>query len=183
MKHENPFFKPYNTPHDTIPFDKITLKDYEEAILEGIKRDNEELEEIINNPEKPTFENTIVVEHTKEKDFYYDLLDRATEVFFNQLSAETNDKMDALAEKLSPILTQHDNDVLLNKQLFERVKYVHQHHRKLTGEEKLLLDNYYDSFVQNGALLDEEGKLRLRLLSEEFSLFRCFCASVNGLFL
>ena len=170
MKHENPFFKPYNTPHDTIPFDKITLKDYEEAILEGIKRDNEELEEIINNPEKPTFENTIVVEHTKEKDFYYDLLDRATEVFFNQLSAETNDKMDALAEKLSPILTQHDNDVLLNKQLFERVKYVHQHHRKLTGEEKLLLDNYYDSFVQNGALLDEEGKLRLRLLSEELSM-------------
>lgn len=170
MKHENPFFKPYNTPHDTIPFDKITLKDYEEAILEGIKRDNEELEEIISNPEKPTFENTIVVEHTKEKDFYYDLLDRATEVFFNQLSAETNDKMDALAEKLSPILTQHDNDVLLNKQLFERVKYVHQHHRKLTGEEKLLLDNYYDSFVQNGALLDEEGKLRLRLLSEELSM-------------
>lgn len=170
MKHENPFLKPYNTPHDTIPFDKITLKDYEEAILEGIKRDNEELEEIINNPEKPTFENTIVVEHTKEKDFYYDLLDRATEVFFNQLSAETNDKMDALAEKLSPILTQHDNDVLLNKQLFERVKYVHQHHRKLTGEEKLLLDNYYDSFVQNGALLDEEGKLRLRLLSEELSM-------------
>ena len=170
MKHENPFFKPYNTPHDTIPFDNITLKDYEEAILEGIKRDNEELEEIINNPEKPTFENTIVVEHTKEKDFYYDLLDRATEVFFNQLSAETNDKMDALAEKLSPILTQHDNDVLLNKQLFERVKYVHQHHRKLTGEEKLLLDNYYDSFVQNGALLDEEGKLRLRLLSEELSM-------------
>lgn len=170
MKHVNPFFQPYGTPHETVPFDKIELRDYEEAIMEGIRRDNEELDEIINNPETPTFENTIVVEHTKEKDFYYDLLDRATEVFYNQLSAETNDRMDALAQKLSPILTQHDNDVVLNKQLFERVKYVHQHHRKLTTEEKMLLDNYYDSFVQSGALLDDEGKERLRSLTEELSM-------------
>ena len=170
MKHVNPFFQPYGTPHETVPFDKIELRDYEEAIMEGIRRDNEELDEIINNPETPTFENTIVVEHTKEKDFYYDLLDRATEVFYNQLSAETNDRMDALAQKLSPILTQHDNDVVLNKQLFERVKYVHQHHRKLTTEEKMLLDNYYDSFVQSGALLGDEGKERLRSLTEELSM-------------
>ena len=168
-KHENPFFKPYDTPHETIPFDKIELRDYEEAIMEGIKRDNEELEEIINNPETPTFENTIVVEHSKEKDFYYDLLDRSTDVFFNMLSAETNSKMDALANKLSPILTQHDNDVMLNRKLFERVKYVHQHHRKLTKEEKMLLDNYYDSFVQSGALLDDAGKEHLRQITEELS--------------
>ena len=168
-KHENPFFKPYDTPHETIPFDKIELRDYEEAIMEGIKRDNEELEEIINNPDTPTFENTIVVEHSKEKDFYYDLLDRSTDVFFNMLPAETNSKMDALANKLSPILTQHDNDIMLNRKLFERVKYVHQHHRKLTKEEKMLLDNYYDSFVQSGALLDDAGKERLRQITEELS--------------
>lgn len=170
MKRINPFFVPYNTPHDTIPFDKIKTSDFEEAIMEGIKRDNEELDEIINNPETPTFENTIVVEHTPEKDFYYDLLDRSTEVFFNLLSAETNDKMDALANKLSPILTQHDNDIMMNKKLFERVKYVYHHHRKLSKEEKMLLNNYYDSFVQSGAMLDDDDKQKLRQMTEELSM-------------
>ena len=170
MKRINPFFKQYDTLHNTVPFDEIKVADFEEAILEGIKRDNEELDEIINNSDKPTFENTIVVEHSEEKDLYYGLLDRATDVFYNLLSAETNSKMDALAQKLSPILTQHDNDVMLNPKLFERVKYVHQHHRKLNAEEKMLLDNYYDAFVQSGALLDDADKGRLRAMTEELSL-------------
>ena len=170
MKRINPFFKHYDTPHNTIPFDKIRISDYEEAILEGIKRDREELDEIINNPAKPTFENTIVVEHSEEKDLYYGLLDRVTDAFGNLLSAETNSKMDALAQKLTPILTQHDNDVMLNPKLFERVKYVHRHHRKLNAEEKMLLDNYYDAFVQSGALLNDDDKAKLRTLTEELSL-------------
>lgn len=170
MKRINPFFKHYDTPHNTIPFDKIRISDYEEAILEGIKRDREELDEIINNPAKPTFENTIVVEHSEEKDLYYGLLDRVTDAFGNLLSAETNSKMDALAQKLTPILAQHDNDVMLNPKLFERVKYVHRHHRKLNAEEKMLLDNYYDAFVQSGALLNDDDKAKLRTLTEELSL-------------
>ena len=170
MKRENPFFAKYNTPHDTIPFSKIRLSDYEEAIIEGIKRDNEELEEILSNPEKPTFENTIVVEHDEERDWYFGLLDRVTDVFFNMLSAESDARMEKLAQKLSPILTQHENDVMLNPRLFERVKYVHQHHRRLTLEEKMLLDDYYDAFVQSGAMLDDEGKARLRQMTEELSL-------------
>ncbi len=170
MKRINPFFKQYDTPHNTPPFDEIRFSDYEEAILEGIKRDKEELNEIINNPAKPTFENTIVVEHSEEKDLYYGLLDRVTDVFGNLLSAETNSKMDALAQKLTPILTQHDNDVMLNPKLFERVKYVHRHHRKLNDEEKMLLDNYYDAFVQSGALLNDEEKAKLRAMTEELSL-------------
>ena len=91
-------------------------------------------------------------------------------MFFNLLSAETNDEMQALAQKMQPILTKHANDVRLNKQLFERVKYVHMHHRKLTPEEKMLLDNCYDGFVRSGALLDEEGKEKLRKLTEEASM-------------
>lgn len=166
---KNPFFEPYNTPHDTAPFDRIRLEDFEEAFMEGIRRDDEQIEKIINNPAKPTFDNTII-SVDDEKDNYYDLLSRTSSVFFNLLSAETNDEMDALAQKMSPILTKHANDIRLNEQLFERIKYVHRHHRRLTPEEKMLLDNCYDGFVRSGALLDAEGKARLRQLTEEASM-------------
>ena len=166
---KNPFFEPYLTPHDTAPFDRIRLEDFEEAFMEGIRRDNEQIDKIINNTEKPTFDNTII-NVDDEKDNYYDLLSRTSTVFFNLLSAETNDDMDALAQKMSPILTKHANDIRLNERLFERIKYVHRHHRKLTAEEKMLLDNCYDGFVRSGALLDAEGKERLRQLTEEASM-------------
>ena len=165
---ENPFFEPYGTPHDAVPFDRIRLEHFEEAFMEGIRRDNEQIEKTINNPEKPTFENTII--NTEEDEGYYDLLSRVSTVFFNLLSAETNDEMDALAQKMQPILTQHANDVRLNPRLFGRIRYVHLHHRKLTAEEKMLLDNCYDGFVRSGALLDEAGKERLRQLTEEASM-------------
>ena len=167
-EHKNPFFEPYGTPHDTVPFDRIRLEDYEEAFMEGIRRDNEQIEKTINNPEKPTFDNTII--NTEEDEGYYDLLSRVSTVFFNLLSAETNDEMDALAQKMQPILTQHSNDVRLNPRLFERIRYVHLHHRRLTPEEKRLLDNCYEGFVRSGALLDEAGKERLRQLTEEASV-------------
>ena len=170
-KRQNPFFSNYGTPHDTVPFDRICLEDYEEAFMEGIRRDNEQIDKIVNNPEKPTFDNTIIsVDDEKDGEGYYDLLSRASTVFFNLLSAETNDAMDELAQKMSPILTKHANDIRLNERLFERIKYVHRHHRKLTPEEKMLLDNCYDGFVRSGALLDAEGKERLRRLTEEASI-------------
>ena len=167
----NPFFLPYNTPHDTAPFDRIRMEDYEEAMLEGIRREDEQIDKIVNNPAKPTFDNTIIsVDDGKDGEDYYNLLDRVSTVFFNLLSAETNDEMDALAQKMSPILTKHSNDIRLNEKLFERIKYVHCHHRKLSPEEKMLLDNCYDGFVRNGALLDAAGKERLRQLTEEISV-------------
>ena len=167
----NPFFLPYNTPHETAPFDRIRMEDYEEAMLEGIRREDEQIDKIVNNPAKPTFDNTIIsVDDGKDGEDYYNLLDRVSTVFFNLLSAETNDEMDALAQKVSPILTKHSNDIRLNEKLFERIKYVHRHHRKLSPEEKMLLDNCYDGFVRNGALLDAAGKERLRQLTEEISV-------------
>jgi peptidyl-dipeptidase Dcp len=165
----NPFFVDYKTPHDTVPFDHIRMEDFEEAFVEGIRRDNEQIDKTINNPEKPTFDNTII-NKDDDREGYYDLLERVSTVFFNLLSAETNDEMDALAQKMQPLLTQHANDVRLNKRLFERVRAVHLHHRRLTPEEKMLLDNTYDGFVRSGALLDEAGKERLRALTEEASL-------------
>lgn len=170
QQHINPFMHPYGTPHDAVPFDKIELADYEEAMLEGIRRENEQIEKITNNPEEPTFENTIIPEdEVKGRKHYYDLLDRATTVFFNLLSAESNEQMEALAQKMSPILTKHSNDISLNPKLFERIKYVHEHHRELTPEESMLLERSYDGFVRSGALLDDKGKEKLRHLSEEAS--------------
>ena len=167
----NPFFLPYDTPHYTVPFNRITLADYEEAMMEGIRREDEQIEKIINNPDEPTFENTIIPEdELKGPKHYYDLLSRVESVFFNMLSAETNDEMDALAQKMSPILTKHGNDVSLNPKIFERVKYVYEHHGELTPEENCLLEKSYEGFVRSGALLDEAGKDRLRKLTEEASM-------------
>lgn len=167
----NPFFQPYDTPHYTVPFNCITLADYEEAMMEGIRREDEQIEKIINNPDEPTFENTIIPEdEVKGRKHYYDLLSRVESVFFNMLSAETNDEMDALAQKMSPILTKHGNDVSLNPKIFERVKYVYEHHGELTPEENCLLEKSYEGFVRSGALLDEAGKDRLRKLTEEASM-------------
>ena len=166
---KNPFFEPYTTPHETVPFDKIKIEDYEEAFMEGIRRDDEQIEKTISNTDEPTFDNTII-NVDDDKDGYYDLLSRVSTVFFNLLSAETNDEMDALAQKLQPILTKHANDVRLNKKLFERIKYVYEHHRELTPEEQMLLENCYDGFVRSGALLDDEGKEKLRELTEEASM-------------
>ena len=167
----NPFFLPYDTPHYTVPFNCITLADYEEAMMEGIRREDEQIEKIINNPDEPTFENTIIPEdEVKGRKHYYDLLSRVESVFFNMLSAETNDEMDALAQKMSPILTKHGNDVSLNPKIFERVKYVYEHHGELTPEKNCLLEKSYEGFVRSGALLDEAGKDRLRKLTEEASM-------------
>lgn len=162
--------EPYGTPHNTTPFHKIKFEDYEEAFMEGIRRDNEEIAKIVNNPEDPTFENTITVEDLSNGPHYYDLLDRVSTVFSCMMSADTNDKMEALAQKLSPILTQHANDVIFNKKLFLRIKYVYEHHGELTPEEKMLLNKNYDAFVRSGALLDDDGKDKLRKLTEEASV-------------
>lgn len=167
----NPFFVPYNTPHDTVPFERIRLEDYEPAFMEGIRRDDEATDKIVNDPAEPTFENTIARVDTDKGEHYYDLLSRVSNVFSCMMSAETCDEMEEIAQKMSPILTKHANDITLNKKLFERIKFVHDHpNRELTPEEKMLLDTSYDGFVRSGALLDEEGKEKLRKLTEEASM-------------
>ena len=163
----NPFFEQYNTPHNVVPFNRIQTADYEEAFMEGIRRDEEEIDKIINDPEEPTFDNTIIRVDNENGDNYYDLLSRVSNVFSCMLSAETNDELDELAQKMSPILTKHANDVRLNEKLFKRIKQVYDNHRELTSEEKMLMDNCYDGFVRSGALLDEAGKDKLRKLTEE----------------
>ena len=166
----NPFLQPYGTPHNTVPFHKIKIEHYEEAFLEGIRRDSEAVQRIIDDPAEPTFQNTIARRETGKGKHYYDLLDRVSNAFSVMLGAETCDELDALAQKLSPILTKHANDVKLNAKLFARVKHVYDSRPELSGEERMLLEDCYDSFVRSGAMLDDEGKERFRTLTEELGL-------------
>lgn len=162
--------EPYGTAHDTVPFDKIKFEDFEPAFMEGMRREDEEIEKLINNPEPPTFDNTIAYYDNSKGENYYDLLDRVSTVFSCLMSAETNQKMEDLAQKLSPILTKHENDITLNPKLFARVKAVYENHRELTPEENTLLEQEYDAFVRSGALLDDAGKEKLRELTEKASM-------------
>ena len=161
-KNENPFFSEYTTPHQTAPFDKIKIEHYEPALLEGIKQHQAEIDAIVNNPEIPTFENTIVA-----LDYAGDMLGRVTTVFFNLNSAETSDEMQALAQQLSPILTEHSNNVNLNEKLFARIKAVYETTDKsmLTSEQQRLLQSTYDGFARSGANLSEENRAKSRELT------------------
>ena len=162
----NPFLQPYHTLHDTTPFQQIRIEDYEPAIREGMRLEEEEIRQITENPEKPTFQNTILaLEHAGKT------LDRVTTVLFNLLSAETNDELEAIAEKMTPELSEHANNISLNEALFARVKAVYEQRDalQLTPEERRLLEKSYDGFVRNGANLSEEDKATFRKLSMELS--------------
>ena len=150
----NPFYNTYNY----IPFDKIAETDYEPAIMKGIEEEDKEIAEITSNPEAPTFENTIErLERTGE------LLGKVTEVLFNLLSAETTDFLDELAQKISPILSEHGNNISMNEALFARIKTVYDDHKaddfsRLNTEQTTLLKKTYDGFVRSGANLPDDKK-------------------------
>jgi len=163
---QNPFLGKYTTPHGTAPFDKIKTEHFEPALQEGMKKQMAEIYTIVNNPEAPSFKNTIV---TLDKSGA--LLNRVQSVFSNLLSAETNDDLQGVAEKMMPLLTEHGNNISLNRKLFERVKAVYSqiNKLKLTKEETRLLQKTYDGFVRNGANLEGEAKVKYRALTSELS--------------
>ena len=163
-EHMNPFFAKYGTPHESFPFDKIGVNDIEEAVNEGIAREDKEIEAIVENTAPATFENTIVaMEHTGE------LLDRATTVMYNLLSAETSDELDDLSQRLAPKLSEHGSNIMLNEKLFARVKAVKDAQPHLTDEEQMLLDKTYEAFERSGATLSEEDKKKFREIKSELS--------------
>lgn len=168
----NIFFEKYHTPHETFPFDKVKIEDYEPAMQRGMEQENLEIATIVNNPEPPTFANTIeAMEQSGE------LLGKTSEIFFNLLSAETNDAMDELAEKLSPILSDHANDIMFNPRLAERVKQVNDDYQKnngeklkqLTVEQQQLLKDTYLGFVRSGSYLPKDKQKRLKEIGNEMS--------------
>ena len=159
----NVFLDKYTTPYETVPFDKIRFEDYEEAMLEGMRREDADLQRILDNPEPPTFENTIDTLDDRT-------LERVTTTFFNLLSAHTNDEMDALAQKMQPLLTEHSQNIMLNERYFQRVKAVKDQCLRLDVQDKRLLDNLYESFERNGATLPEDKKVRFRQLMQELGM-------------
>lgn len=163
----NPFYSDYGTPFDTPPFSKIKIEHYMPAFMDGMAREKKEIESIANNPESPTFENTVVaMEQTGE------LLDKVRLVFSNLTSSLTNDEMQAIAKDLSPLLSKHRDDISLNENLFSRVKtvYAQKDELDLNVEQQMLLDKYYKSFVRGGANLSKADKKKFREINKELSL-------------
>lgn len=164
---QNPFLADIPTLHDTIPFHLIRTEHFEPAIQQGMEKQNQEIEAIIHQTDEPDFENTIVaLEKSGE------LLNRVTTVFGNLLSAETSDEMQTIAEKVMPLLSEHNNNITLNEKLFARIKAVHEttNQEEMTPEDRMLLQNTYDGFIRSGANLNTEQKERFRQLSSELSV-------------
>ena len=164
----NPFFAEFSTPHDMPPFGDIKTHHFMPAIIEGIRQDSAQIEAIVNNPEPPTFENTLAALDTCGA-----MLERVTGVLFNLYSAETSDEIDAIVEEASPLITEHEDNTLLNAKLFERIKAVYEQSQaaesSLNPEQKRLVSETYRSFVNNGALLSDEQKERLREINKELA--------------
>lgn len=163
----NPFFGKYKTPFETPPFDKIKTEHYEPAFKRGIAELKADIEKIANNSEPATFENTIVA-----LDRSGELLNRVSGAFFNVLSANANDEMMEISQRISPDLTESSNNIYLNEKLFARVKAVYDQRQSLnlSVEDSRLLDETYRAFQESGATLSTEDKEKYRTLTTELSL-------------
>ncbi|MCL3780022.1 M3 family peptidase [Prolixibacteraceae bacterium JC049] len=162
----NPLLSEFTTPHKTAPFDKIKTEHYLPAFKQLIAEAEAKIDELTAQKEAPTFENTIVpMEVGDEK------LGRASSVFFNLNSANTNDEMQQLAQELSPMLTEFSSKMLMNAKLFERVKAVYNDLEKgnYTPEQKMVVTKHYKAFVRNGANLKDADKKRFAAIKSELS--------------
>nr|WP_249413310.1 M3 family metallopeptidase [Alistipes montrealensis] len=160
----NPLLAAWNTPHQTPPFSEIELSDYEPAFDAAIACSRAEVDAIVNNPQKPTFGNTIVALERQGE-----LLNRISGIFFNLLEADTSDEMQEIALRVQPKLTEFSNDLSLNPELFARVKYVYEHPGRLKKEDKKLLEDTYQGFARSGAALSDADKELYRKYSSELS--------------
>lgn len=163
----NPFFGKFKTPFETPPFDKIKIEHYEPAFDEAIKQMEKEVREIANNPRPATFENTVVALERSGK-----MLTTVSSVFFNVLSAESNDEMMEISQRVSPKLSESSNNIFLNERLFQRIRSLYEQKERLglSTEDAMLLEETYQSFKKQGASLNEADKARYRQLSTELSL-------------
>ena len=162
----NPFFEEYETPFKIPPFEKIKFEHYEPAFMQGIDEHQKEIVKIAQNEKEPTFENTLEALESSGK-----TLDKVANVFYNLLGSNTNDEFDALAVKMSPLLSAHNDKILLNKELFERIKFLKSNEPslKLSDEQKRLLDETYKRFQRAGANLDQEAMIRLTEINSSLS--------------
>lgn len=166
-KKENPFFTEWDTPYGVAPFDQIKPEHFKPAFLAGMEEHKREIDAIINNSDKPTFENTI-----KAYEYSGAMLSNVSRIFGALNSANTNDEIQRINVEMSPLRSKHSDDIALNAVLFDRVKsvYENQDQFNLNAEEKMLLDEMYKDFVRSGANLSDADKEKLRAINEELSL-------------
>lgn len=162
----NPFFSEFKTEYGVPPFDKIKMEQYEPAFIKGIEEQNQNIKAITTNPEKSTFDNTIVA-----LDNSAPILDRVSEIFFNMADANTNDTLTELSIKLAPELSEHSDNIYLNKELFKRVKavYLQKDSLHLMSEQTRLLDKTYKDFTHSGANLSNDKQDSLRTINKRLS--------------
>lgn len=170
----NPFFvKKYNTPHETLPFDKVKLEHFMPAFEKGFSQQEKEITKIVTNKEKPDFKNTIEALERSGA-----LLHDVSAVFYTLTGSENNDELMELSSKVTVLQTEHSNKINMNEKLFERVKFVYENRAslKLNIEEAKLLENTYDGFVRSGASLKGKDRdkfmelsLKLSSLNEKFA--------------
>jgi peptidyl-dipeptidase Dcp len=160
----NPFFSEWNTPFGVPPFDQIKNEHYLMAVEEGIARHNAEILALVENKNEPTFENTIL-----PLDRSGELLRKVTSVFYALDGAHTNEGMQALSRQISPMLSSHQDNITMNDALFRRVKSVYENQEGLDSSQKRVVYKTHQSFVRNGANLNEEDKEKLRKMNEELT--------------
>ncbi len=163
---ENPFLQEWDTPFGVPPFGQITEDHYLPAIEEGIKQHEAEIQAVVENSEEPDFENTILA-----LDQSGELLNKVSGVFGPLNSANTNDNMQALAREISPKITKHRDNMMMNPELFKKVKSVYEKRNKLDLDDQQIrvTEKYYQDFIRNGANLSPEDQERLKELNEELS--------------
>lgn len=163
---KNPLLEQFNTPFESIPFSKIKSEDYKPAFEEAVKMARKEIQDIIENKEKPSFENTI-----EAMELSGEILNQTSHAFFNLLHAETNEILQETAQYISPILSEFSNDIRLNPVLFEKIKKVFEERNDidLTTEQNRLLEKTYLSFARNGANLPDDKKEKLRSIDMKLS--------------
>ena len=168
-KSANPLFNDFTAPFGIAPFEEITVDHFREGMLKGLEEQKKDVEAILNNTEAPTFENTI-----KALDQSGKLLKKVRGTFGPLSSGSATDETRALQKELSPIFSAHNDDIYLNPNLFAKVKAVYDNKENLTltPEEKTVLQNIYDRFVDGGALLNDEQKEELRKLNTELSMLQ-----------
>ena len=163
---DNPFFSAWGTPYEIPDFGRIKTDHYLPAFEEGMKRQKAEIDAIVNNPEAPTFENTVLAYEYSGR-----LLQEVSAVFFNLSSSNTSDEMDYVEETVTPLLSAHGDDIALNAKLFERIKAVYDQRESLglNGEQTRLLEEQYKGFVRNGANVPADKQARFRELNEQIA--------------
>ncbi|MFT3992727.1 MAG: M3 family metallopeptidase [Dysgonomonas sp.] len=164
---DNPFFTEYDTPNGVPPFDKIKAEHFLPAFEEGIKQQAAEIDSITNNPEPATFENTLVA-----LDESGQMLRKVSAVFNGLTGAETDSVLQKIDQEITPKLTEHGDNIVLNEKLFARIKAIHDDTTRTdyTTEQKMLINKYYKRFVRSGILLDTDKQARMREINKELGL-------------